>query len=59
MAQATAPILDFTEPDQPDRSDDVCLSGKTGSHRRTVKVTRLTHLGRKLPRSNRENIDRY
>jgi hypothetical protein len=25
--------------------ENVCLSGKTGSDRRTVKLTRLTHIG--------------
>jgi len=29
----------------PTDSENVCLSGKTGSDRRTVKVTRRTHTG--------------
>jgi hypothetical protein len=32
------------QPDLPGRSDDVRLSGKTGSERWAVKVTRLTQL---------------
>ena len=45
MAQATAPILDSTEPDQPGRSIDVRCSGKTGSGWQRVKSARLTHFG--------------
>src|SRR6267142_5271396 len=50
-AMCTARVSNWHFSEVPVSVHDVCLSGKTGSNRRRLKTTRLTHAGHRRPKS--------